>query len=107
MRISVGSGIVTSPVAVSDYTDGRLQATPAYYQTALAEAVKLDSADKMIATKTVPQTDFELQALSRHIASVTSQGSGTLEIWSDGLALEPDGKFNNSIEAWLFAVVCG
>lgn len=93
MRISVGAGSgVTPPIA----PQGRLAVTPAHYQTGGGEINQLDSANDWIASKVVPQCDFELQALSRYVASVASEGVGTIEIYSDGTALEPNGDFNAS-----------
>ena len=93
MRISVGSGV---SAVIPDENDGRLLVTPAYYQTTGAQAVQLDSAEKCIATKIVPQTDFQLQTLSRYIEAVSTEGNGSLEIRADGTALEINGAFNDS-----------
>ena len=61
---------------------GRLTVPPAYYQTANDQPVQLNSANHWIASKIVPETDFELQAVSRYVSSVTIEGAGTLEIYS-------------------------
>ena len=66
----------------NDLPGGRLTVPPAYYQTTNDQPVQLNSENDWMASKIIPETDFELQAISRYVSSVTTEGNGTLEVYS-------------------------
>lgn len=97
MRIDPGrgSGSTATPV---DVVGGRLFVPPAHYDTNGDEAFELNDTTTRIATRILPTTDWELQAVSRYIKDVVTRGSGTISLYSDDLAREPNGAFNPSEE---------
>jgi hypothetical protein len=90
------SATSVSELRRSDIPDGRLWAPPAYYQTTGDAAVQFDSADDMIAVRIVPQTDFLIDAISRYVTAVATEGNGTPSICADSTAIEPNGDLNGS-----------
>jgi hypothetical protein len=92
-----GAGTISDvEEAVSTVIQGRLEATPAYYQTDSDEAVQLDSADDALAVKLVLNTDMEIQAFSRFITAVATQGSGAVTVCDNASKPEPNGDLNGS-----------
>jgi hypothetical protein len=85
------------PITRTGSPNGRLFVPPAYYQVAGDQALQLDSANDWIATRIIAETDFQLQAISRYVTAVGSAGTGTLEVYSDSTAIEPNGDLNGSV----------
>lgn len=99
-NVGGGTGGETDESVLTGIVEGLMTASPAYCQDADDEAVQLDSTNKRIATKIVPRVSFKLQTLSRYITAVGGDpGSGTLEIYSDGTAVEPNGDLNDGEDA--------
>lgn len=94
----MGAGTQASDLseAVRNIINGRLEATPAYYQTSGDEAVQLDSADDAIATKLVLDVDMKISSFSRYVTAVGTQGNGTVQIYDNGSKVEPNGDLNGS-----------
>jgi hypothetical protein len=77
---------------------GRLFVAPAYRETEGDQAVITASPNDLIALRVVPETDYELRALSRFVSSISAAGAGTLEVYSEGLAIEPNGALNPGMD---------
>ncbi len=75
---------------------GRLCSTPAYFQTTSDEAVNLDSADDWIATQLIPEVDMKITSFARYVTDVGTEGNGTLCVYSNATAPEPNGALNGS-----------
>jgi hypothetical protein len=99
MALGKASATSVQEAVRSDIPDGRLWVTPAYYQTTGDAAVQLDSADDWIAARIVPQTDMLISSVSRYVTAEATQGDGTLAVYSDSTAVEPNGDLNGSATA--------
>jgi hypothetical protein len=98
-----GAGTISDvEEAVSTVIQGRLEATPAYYQTDSDEAVQLDVQDNpttRLAVAIVPPVDINVTSISRYITAVDAELGGTsafVYLYDNGSAVEPNGDLNGS-----------
>jgi hypothetical protein len=85
-----GAPAAFDPVLITP--QGLLYVPPAFISTTTDQAIALTSANHKIALGFTPEVDFALSSLSLYVTAISSTGDISLDIYSDGTAIEPQGE---------------